>query len=237
MSVPPELTLSFTHIKTPQLIGIIAGCLVFTVTISAVVLLLYKSGTLSRFRDEMMSGTPLCLKSSKKEDISPQSSMLPELYEHLLSAASTLPLRPSVPEVKGKRLLLRPLQTTDIPLLIVASNGSALYGESAYDTARIWGWINRVKSSISSNDKASIIASGQPCGSERELLEYYKKEPNSEHLVIVDRVTQKQIGMLSLVDNRPEDLNIRIGNFLEVVNYANLAVPYYFFYDIRLSHV
>ena len=138
----PVLSLSFTHIKTPQLIGIIAGCLVFTATISAVVLLLYQSGTLSRFRDEMMSGTPLSLKTDKKEEIAPQSSMLPELYEHLLIAASTLPLQPIIPELKGERLLLRKMEATDIPLLLSASNGSALYGESAYNPARIWGWIN-----------------------------------------------------------------------------------------------
>ena len=218
MSVPLELSLSFTHIKTPQLIGIIAGCLVFTATISAVVLLLYKSGTLSRFRDEMMSGTPLSLKSSKKEDIAPQSSMLPELYEHLLSAAVSLPILPSVPELRGKHLLLRSLETDDLPLLIAASNGTALYGESAYDPARIWGWINYKNNSVSLINKNSSGGPVWPCRSEKEFMECYRKSSNSQHLVLIDRVTQKQIGILSLVDNRPEDLNIRIGKFFDIVS-------------------
>ena len=224
----PVLSLSFTHIKTPQLIGIIAGCLVFTATISAVVLLLYQSGTLSRFRDEMMSGTPLSLKTDKKEEIAPQSSMLPELYEHLLIAASTLPLQPIIPELKGERLFLRKMEATDIPLLLSASNGSALYGESAYNPARIWGWINyknkinkenpkensngnpmeNPTENVSGNEK---IGRSWPSDSITDFKECYPKNSNSEHLVIVDRVTQKLIGMLSLVDNRPEDLNIRIG--------------------------
>ena len=218
MSVPLELSLSFTHIKTPQLIGIIAGCLVFTATISAVVLLLYKSGTLSRFRDEMMSGTPLSLQSSKKEDIAPQSSMLPELYEHLLSAALTLPIQPCLPELRGKNLLLRPLETDDLPLLIAASNGTALYGESAYDPARIWGWINSKSKPVSSMSTDGSGGLVWPCRTEKEFLECYRKSSNSQHLVLIDRVTQKQIGILSLVDNRPEDLNIRIGKIFNIIS-------------------
>ena len=150
--------------------------------------------------------------------------MLPELYEHLLIAASTLPLQPIIPELKGERLLLRKLEVTDIPLLLSASNGSALYGESAYNPARIWGWINyknkinkenptetpngNPKENVGGNEK---IGRSWPSDSISDFKECYPKNSNSEHLVIVDRVTQKQIGMLSLVDNRPEDLNIRIG--------------------------
>jgi hypothetical protein len=117
----PTLSLSFTHIKTPQLIGIICGCSVFIGTISAVLFLLVKSGTLSRFRDEMVSGTPLSLKTSKKEEIAPQYSMLPELYEHLLIAASQLALKPTIPTIKGANLILRVLNfNTDCKKLIEA---------------------------------------------------------------------------------------------------------------------
>ena len=220
MSSPPELSLSFTHIKTPQLIGIIAGCLVFIATISAVIFLLYKSGTLSRFRDEMVSGTPLSLKTTKKEDIAPQSSMLPELYEHLLIAASTLPLQPIISDLNGEHLSLRTIISSDVPKLIEASNGTALYGESAYDPARIWGWINIKKSQFSVAVTSNV--KGWPCDSEKMFTECYlgnvpKSVPQNvphrdeEHLVIIDRVTQKLVGMISLVDNRPQDLAIRIG--------------------------
>jgi hypothetical protein len=117
----PALSLSFTHIKTPQLIGIICGCSVFIGTISAVLFLLVKSGTLSRFRDEMLSGAPLSLKTNKKEEIAPQYSMLPELYEHLLIAASKLALKPTISAIKGANLTLRVLDlNTDSKKLIEA---------------------------------------------------------------------------------------------------------------------
>lgn len=207
----PGLLLNFTHIKTPQLIGIIAGCSVFVLTISSVVFLLFKSGTLSRFVEEMSSGAPLSLRMNKKEEIAPQSSTLPELYEHLLLAASTLPLQPSLSDVSGERLSLRELRSDDILNLIKASNGSALYGESAYDPARIWGWMNLTRKAKRTESGSANYETNWPCESEKDFQECYKLSSNSQHVVIVDKLTQKQIGMLSLVDNRPEDLNIRIG--------------------------
>lgn len=203
---------SFTHIKTPQLIGIVAGCSVFTVTISAVIFLLYKSGTLSRFAEEMMSGAPLSLKINTKENTAPQNSMLPELYEHLLLSASKLPLKPSVPQLNGQNLIISEIDfKVDISNLIKASNGSALYGESAYDPARIWGWINCSNDCrrIASASSSKVIS--WPSESSEAFKESFQQTVNSQHLVISDKVTQKQIGMLSLVDNRPQDLSIRIG--------------------------
>lgn len=204
---------SFTHIKTPQLIGIVAGCTVFTVTITAVIFLLYKSGTLSRFAEEMMSGAPLSLKINTKENSAPQNSMLPELYEHLLLAASSLPLKPSVPQLSGQNMIINEIDyEVDISNLIKASNGSALYGESAYDPARIWGWISRTTGCdrLASDSSSSVIS--WPSESPEVFKESFQQTANSQHLVICDKVTQKQIGMLSLVDNRPQDLSIRIGN-------------------------
>jgi hypothetical protein len=204
---------SFTHIKTPQLIGIVAGCSVFTVTITAVIFLLYKSGTLSRFAEEMMSGAPLSLKINTKENSAPQNSMLPELYEHLLLSASLLPLKPSVPQLCGQNIIISQIDfEVDISNLIKASNGSALYGESAYDPARIWGWMNCAKGckKAASDSSSSVIS--WPSESSEGFKESFQETVNSQHLVISDKVTQKQIGMLSLVDNRPQDLCIRIGN-------------------------
>ena len=209
----PDLTLSFSHIKTPQLIGIIAGCTVFVATISAVVMLLYKSGTLGRFAEEMTSGAPLSLKTGKKENVAPQSSTLPELYEHLLLAASTLPLQPSLTAVDGKNLSVRALDLEeDIKNLILGSNGSALYGESAYDPSRIWGWISSTDDNRKTVNTADISAKCWPSESAAAFRNFFQQTANSQHLVIVDRVTQKQIGMMSLVDNRPQDLSIRIGD-------------------------
>ena len=209
----PDLTLSFSHIKTPQLVGIIAGCTVFVATISAVIMLLYKSGTLGRFAEEMTSGAPLSLKTGKKENVAPQSLTLPELYEHLLLAASTLPLQPALIAVHGKNLSVRALDLEeDTTNLILGSNGSALYGESAYDASRIWGWISSSAGNQISADESDASIRCWPSESPKAFRSFFQQTANSQHLVIVDRVTQKQIGMLSLVDNRPQDLSIRIGN-------------------------
>ena len=40
-------------IKRPQMIGIIAGCIVFSLTIMTVVVLLFKSGTMQGFFEQM----------------------------------------------------------------------------------------------------------------------------------------------------------------------------------------
>ena len=213
MDSMPDLTLSFSHIKTPQLIGIIAGCTVFIATISTVVLLLFKSGTLGRFAEEMTSGAPLSLKTGKKENVAPQSSTLPELYEHLLLAASTLPLQPSLTAVHGKHLSVRALDLEeDVKNLILGSNGGALYGESAYDPSRIWGWISSSGGNQKLVNESDASIKCWPSESSTAFRNFFQLTANSQHLVIVDRVTQKQIGMLSLVDNRPQDLSIRIGD-------------------------
>lgn len=215
---------SFTHIKTPQLIGIVAGCSVFTITITAVIFLLYKSGTLSRFADEMMSGAPLSLKINKKENSAPQNSMLPELYEHLLLSALSLPVKPCVPQISGLNMVISEIDfETDILNLIKASNGSALYGESAYDPARIWGWINCSEGCRKELINSTSSAISWPSESTEGFKDRFKQTVNSQHLVISDKVTQKQIGMLSLVDNKPQDLSIRIGEFYLFVRFFTIT--------------
>ena len=98
---PWEALMNVKSIKTPQLIGIIAGCFVFVATISVVIVLLVQSGTMSRFRDEMMMGGPVSM-SGKRMSTAPQFSALPELYDHLLDATMTLPLQPRIDDLVGK---------------------------------------------------------------------------------------------------------------------------------------
>ena len=131
-----------------------------------VIYLLYASGTISKFMEEMRSGSSI-IESSKSKKLAPQRENVPllckflltclysyrSLYviywlqdDFLLDATKTLALKPSIPVLKGKKIVLRPLSTTensnDLNELFIACNGGALFGESAYDPSRIWGWLD-----------------------------------------------------------------------------------------------
>ena len=185
----------------------------------------------------MIAGGPLTIASGSngskaRVNTAPQFSSMPELYDHLLTAASTLPLQPRVVEMKGLKCTVRPLNhaSADTAGLLAVSNGAAIFGESAYDPARIWGWMN-VKPSGSSSSSSSggggdggsggssngkgKAKGGQaywPCASEQVFGSYFAPKPDSQHLIVLDNRLQKPVGMLSLVDNRVQDLTIRIDN-------------------------
>lgn len=94
-----DLSLS---IKTPQLIGIILGCIVFWITIGVVVYLLYASGSLS---------SRLPANGSKVIEKSDSTNFpfmnFPRLYDDLIQAISNLPSKPKLPKLKvGNRLIL-----------------------------------------------------------------------------------------------------------------------------------
>ena len=122
-------------IKTPQLIGIIAGCIVFAITISVTVYILFITGTLYRaFSNQALNDN---------QTKSPQlESSLPKLYEELLQASQNLPITPSVCFLEGQHIQLVEV-TSDklIDELSKASNGEAIFGESSYNPANIWGSI------------------------------------------------------------------------------------------------
>ena len=233
-------------IKAPQLVGIVCGICVFTVTIAVVVYLMFKSGSIARFLEEMQQSprsAPSAVKSSgggdgkkakdskqqqqQQQQPPPQFDTRPELYEHLLEAAKTLPLQPSPPVLQGRYLEVRPLQAADIPALVQASNGSALAHESAYDpVARIWGWLTLTPPSIflqpreeeeeevkKKEGDAAAPAAAAAYASEAEFARHFGVAPiNGTHLVIVDTVVGKPVGMLSLVANQPSHLRVRIDN-------------------------
>ena len=232
-----ELVLS---IKAPQLVGICCGVVVFTVTIATVVYLLFRSGSISRLMEEMQQNPRNASvlkgaggKVAKKGDAGPppQYDTRPELYEHLLEAAKTLPLRPSPPLLEGRYLEVRLLEPGDISVLIEASNGSAQYHESAYDpVTRIWGWLSLVPPSVflqpSTQPSGENTAAGGggsystanptddwPYTSEAAFAQYFGVAPvNGAHLVIVDTIVEKPVGMLSLVCNQPSNLTITLDN-------------------------
>ena len=198
---PPQIEFDIFNIKTPQLIGIIFGVLVFTLTIGSVVMLLYKSGTLSRFQSEIQSGKPLKINLGSKTSVTPQTSGQPELYDHLIEASQTLPASLTFPLIKGKYIQLRQYdEKTDLTHLYEASNGDACFHESAYDPLRLWGWLPNFEDEIPSRDLETL----------RRCLRC-EIDKNSTHLVIVDPTLQKAVGMLSLIKNSPSNLSIQIG--------------------------
>lgn len=184
-------------IKFPQLIGIIAGCVVFILTISVVIILLFKSGTFSRFIAEIQSGKPLEL-DLKKAIL---STTIPELYEHLLEASKTLPLQPSIKERKGRLLRLRHHNQKDNEPLFMASNGSPQYHESAYDPVRIWAWLGNT--GAISDPYTSLDAFQQ-------WVDKMQSDGCSRLLTLIDNEIGKPVGMIFLSQNSPENLSINI---------------------------
>ena len=246
----PEFDWNLVYqIKPRQFWGIVAGCSVFTVTIGVVIYLLYASGTLSSFMEEMKQS----LEQSKDKksdgrvpdlfgavppgdqskdhtipssDVSVQLASQPELYDHLIAASNSLPLRPDptpLELVRGKMTLLRPfVATTDVEHLLQACNGSARFGESAYDPARIWGWMDDMLLTINTLEEKDGSGSSKtsrllrwPSHSKSTFLSVFKDDAtfsNGRHMVIIDAILKKPVGMLSLVDNSPKNLTVRIDN-------------------------
>jgi hypothetical protein len=199
---PPQFEFDVFNIKTPQLIGIVFGVLVFSVTIMSVVMLLYKSGTLSRFQSEIQSGTPLKVNLGDKTSVTPQTSTQPELYDHLIEATQQLPLTLRIPPLKGKLIELREYdEGRDLDHLLEASSGQACFHESAYDPSRIWGWLPNFPHAFPSQDRATLAACLKSDGAAERTT----------HLVIVDPTLKRAVGMLSLVDNSTKNLTVRIG--------------------------
>ena len=187
-----------SYIKTPQLIGIVAGCMVFSITISVVVYLLVASGSLSKLAEELQADAlPKNAKDKKTPiDLHPQFGLIPELYDELIKARRSLPLCPELPTscLQGKTVRVRKFdKSNDDTDLTAVSDGRAIFHESSYNPARIWGWID---SEVHPVDKKRVFG---PIA------------PNAQSLVIVDLELNRTIGMITLVDNCPSDLSIRIG--------------------------
>lgn len=187
-----------SYIKTPQLIGIVAGCMVFSITISVVLYLLVASGSLSKLAEELQADALPKSAQDKKTptDLHPQFGLIPELYDELIKARRSLPLCPELPSnhLKGKSVSVRTFdKSRDEADLAAVSDGRAIFHESSYNPARIWGWIDSEVHSV---------------GIERE---FGPTAPNAQSLVIVDLELNRNIGMITLADNCPADLSIRIG--------------------------
>jgi RimJ/RimL family protein N-acetyltransferase len=149
------------------------------------------------------------------------------LYDHLIEARTKLTVVPNLTEIIGKKVIVRPFTySTDFSVLLKSCDGSAIYNESSYDPARIWGWLN-TESIIKEIEPVEGEKQNNPSISttEKNFFTVYidrNSTTNQLHLVIVDQEINKPIGMLSLLDNSPRDLSIRIGNIWITPAYQGL---------------
>lgn len=192
-------------LKTPQLIGIVCGCIVFAVTIAVVIYLLYASGTIKGFLEEIRGQSS---PNSPQAHSKPQLESLPRLHDHLLEARTTLPSIVSLPVLIGKKISLRTIDRMseqDQQLLFEACNGSPQYDESAYDPCSLWTWIEK---DPYLNDQS------KPWDSFAAFTDYLRSfEGNICHIAIEEREVKKPIGMITIFDNNVRNLSLRIGNY------------------------
>jgi hypothetical protein len=198
----PEFNFDIYNIKTPQLIGILFGFVVFTVTISSVCYLLYSSGTFRRLQEELQSGKQISFGRAVSKV--PQVFEQPELYDHLIEASRKLPLKVPISEIKGKGVILKPLTKDDYNNLFIVGNGSAQFHESSYDPERLWGWLYDFHSKTNKDLR--------PYTSIESFELFLKEKDNSKHFTITDIKLQKIVGMVSLTNNDPQNLSIQLGN-------------------------
>lgn len=210
--VMPRLEFDLYHIKTPQLIGIIIGIIVFTTTIGVVIYLLHASGTLTNAWKEIVVDAKNAATVNFRgitQITSPFHSQ-PELYDHLLAAKENLPKRFDVGIITGKSVTLRLIvSNNDFQLLFEASNGSAQYHESAYDLAKVWGWQDVDISSCIGRDNSV----NQPWSSVTSFKNWIalQEEEGVAHIVIEDNEYRKPIGLISVSNHRVRNLSINIG--------------------------
>lgn len=236
----PPMQFDLYNIKTPQLIGIIAGCCVFTITIAVVIYLLIASGTLQRALMELANdglSTSATAGGNKKNGTQSTSSSTflspydeqPELYDHLLAARQQLSpiLDTDTPLLKGEKVLLRAYHAEkDAKMLFEASNGSAQYHESAYDPGRIWGWCNLEvappQSSAAAKDGTANTTTTTTLNQDvhpweslqtfQFFLEALHQQRQCSLYTIVDQqFAGKAIGMIVLSRNEPANLSVNIG--------------------------
>jgi len=118
--------------------------------------------------------------------------------------------------------------------LVTVSDGSAVFGESAYDPVVLWGWMEAAlkfieisKDSITTTTTSSTSLDlpdiRWPSHSTDDFLLFYGITNNDSHhssaiesegvlhTVITDIELEKPIGMISILQNNPKHLSARLG--------------------------
>lgn len=179
------------EVGSPQFYGIVAGCVVYVVTVVAVLVLLFKSGSISRMIDEIKQGKPT---SKAGQKLMPQRATL---FDELIAARGSLPRKPGLPKMDGKFIALVPLERRDqFAQLFSVSDGSAIFDFGKYDPMRIWGFFPEGPFADSDAMMSSDLFSVEP--------------GNVQHFGILDNTTNRLVGSVSLRNNEPQHLSIEI---------------------------
>jgi len=224
-------------IKTPQLVGIILGCVVFAITIAVVLYLLYASGTWTKLMMELHGIEPTLSRTTDSAVAATASStdqfpLQPELYDELIEARNNLQSARNhlvqrlnytndhhesisveyghILFNRGKNVSVRILDwdnDSEVHSLVHASNGQSMFGGCDYNTDLVWGWLS---CEHYSTDLRQFVSIKNPSESIDSFKLVYRNTCD-EHVVMVDNEIDRVVGMLSLVDNRPRFLSIRLG--------------------------
>lgn len=160
------------------MVGIVAGVIVFTVTIIVVFTLLYSGGTFSRLSEQSI----------------PAFSTL-ELHDHLIAARKALPLKPKCETLAGYRIILKPLDPeADVADLYKASDGSEWHKYPAYDPEVVWRFQTHGPFASAAELKNYLI----------EL----HNEVDGLTFCVIDKESGQKIGLAGFIENVPSSLRI-----------------------------
>lgn len=128
----------------------------------------------------------------------------PELEPELLAARADLPVKPAPVTLQGPRIVLRPLDLArDAEPLHAVSDGRAMRLGSrevpAYDAERsVWRYL----SGGPFEDVSALAA----------WLAIQEAAPDGRPLAVVDRATDRPVGVANLMANAPDHLRVELGN-------------------------
>lgn len=208
----PSFQFDIFHIRTPQLYGIIAGCTVFTITLSVVMYLLYASGTLKGFLEEMRASQSGYNREQRASTALPQIEELPRLHDYLLDARKQLPDVIKIPVLDGKVVNIKMIdynETNEMSQIVDACNGSAQYHESVYNPLRLWGWIDTAKCHTKS--LTSCLWE-----SPNALTAYLQGLGKATTIVITEKEMKKPIGLIIITQNSVENLSCCIRKYIMI---------------------
>ena len=139
----------------------------------------------------------------------------PELKDHLLEASKTLPQKPSPPIMLGRKVVLREYKNSDRDAALEACNGSAIFGGSSYSFESMFGWFNYGEGRTAVEVFDAIYAQS----TEEKVA--FSLSKRSTHVMLIEPSLRKPIGMISLLNNEPENLCICLGYIWLTVAYQN----------------
>jgi RimJ/RimL family protein N-acetyltransferase len=182
---------------TPQHWGVVAGCIVYVLTVAVVLVLMVAGGTCRRLREqeEVMS-------KEGKEGLTRRLYPKPLLYDDLLEASKKLPGTPRMPtggRLTGRFVVLQQVEPSrDCHDVFLACNGStAMSYPKVYDPMEIW-----------------MYSEHGPFASEEDLRASSLLRTSAGRLAckVLDAETGKVVGMACITSNAPHHLRAGLGD-------------------------